>query len=1072
MLFPSLFRHLKWNLGNDRRSRSRRRHVRPRFVPRLEALEDRTVLSTLTVTSAADNGSAGTLRAVLAAAKSGDTIQFASKLDGQTITLIQGQLVVNQSLDIAGPGANNLTISGNAASRIFDITTGATVTISGLTLARGLATDGASILNAGNLTLSEDVLNRNVAQGITDSGLFSDGGGRGGGVENQASATLAVSQCSFIGNQALGGPNGGNAFGGGIYNEAGTISVTQSLFTGNQAVAANGGSVGVAVTLPAGISATLLGVGAGAGVWNDGGSVTVTNSILRNNLDQGGNNGDATGSTAMLPMVGTATGGAIGSGAFFTTATPSVAIAGSTLTGNQSLGGTNVFVSSFFPTDAGSGRGGAIGAVAGDVSVSNSTISGNLAETGAFFTLIQGGSVVAFQGFFAFGGGIDDEFDLDFFTTTFPMPPASTSLSIADSTISDNVVMGKGLSAGGTGGGLAATLVNAQVTNCTVSNNRAIGAPGGGFITFSGTSFPLGGGLAVAGGMFGEFGSLTIRDTTVKANLAQAGSGGTTATAGSGGLSLGAGISTNTQTFVLTNSTLSGNQAVAGDGFNGNSGGFSAGGGLEFGFGGTATISGTTFSHNLAQGGAGSFFGGGAVGAGIDDSSSPLQMTNCTFTGNKAIGGGGGVVGGISEAGGLGIFGASATISNATFVLNLAQGGAGQAGGFGGEAVGGALLLATFGAPANVSTCNFVQNVAQGGAGGGFSSNGQGGALFISGETTTTVSTCNFVKDVAQGGAGSGGNPGGPGAGGGIDVDFFSSLQLSQSTFTGDEAIGGSGGAGTSGGAGSAGGDGMGGGLNVDLGSSAAVSNTLFIRDLAQGGAGGAGDTGGAGGLGGSGQGGALGNTLSTTTVSNSSFLLNVAQGGAGGTGGAGASGGVGGAGQGGAVYNALADGFGFFPEVTSLTVSISSIALNQAIGGVGGAGGAGGIGGSGGNGEGGGFFISLNTFTGSVTLTISGSSLTGNAAQGGISASGGNGGNGFGGGIFNDDGATDTVLSSVIAGNQADGGAAGAGGSAGQGIGGGVYNLGTFFLDAASIILGNDASTSNDNVFGPITPI
>jgi hypothetical protein len=59
-----------------------------------------------------------------------------------------------------------------------------------------------------------------------------------------------------------------------------------------------------------------------------------------------------------------------------------------------------------------------------------------------------------------------------------------------------------------------------------------------------------------------------------------------------------------------------------------------------------------------------------------------------------------------------------------------------------------------------------------------------------------------------------------------------------------------------------------------------------------------------------------------------------------------------------------------------------------------------------------------------------------------------------------------------VIVGNEADGGNAGAGGSTGQGIGGGVYNLGTFFLDAASIIFGNDASTSNDNVFGPITPI
>jgi hypothetical protein len=94
------------------------------------------------------------------------------------------------------------------------------------------------------------------------------------------------------------------------------------------------------------------------------------------------------------------------------------------------------------------------------------------------------------------------------------------------------------------------------------------------------------------------------------------------------------------------------------------------------------------------------------------------------------------------------------------------------------------------------------------------------------------------------------------------------------------------------------------------------------------------------------------------------------------------------------------------------------------------------------------------------------------NAAEGGTGASGGNGGNGFGGGLFIDAGTTGTVLSSVIAGNKAEGGAAGNGGSSGQGVGGGVYNVGTFDLDAASVIHGNHACTSNDNVFGPITPI
>src|SRR5262245_27763170 len=64
---------------------------RLRFVPRLEALEDRTLLSTLTVLNTADSG-AGSLREAIATANSGDTIDFAHKLSGKTIVLTSGQL--------------------------------------------------------------------------------------------------------------------------------------------------------------------------------------------------------------------------------------------------------------------------------------------------------------------------------------------------------------------------------------------------------------------------------------------------------------------------------------------------------------------------------------------------------------------------------------------------------------------------------------------------------------------------------------------------------------------------------------------------------------------------------------------------------------------------------------------------------------------------------------------------------------------------------------------------------------------------------------------------------------------
>ena len=395
MLFQS-FQQWWGASARNRRSRARRKPAPRRHIPRLDVLEDRTLLSTLLVRSAADNGSAGTLRAVLAAAHSGDTIQFARALDGQTITLTQGQLVVNQSVTINGPGAARLTVSGNAAGRIFDIGSGVNATISGLRLINGLATDGGAIFNAGNLTLTQDVFSANVAQGTS---------------------------------------GGGNAFGGAVYNEAGTVNIDQSTFTADQAIGGNGGSVGVLVTLPGGVSATLLGVAGGGAIWTDGGSLTITNSTLTNNLVQGGSNGNASGSTASFVVVGTAIGGAIGSGAFFTTAVPSLTAGNSTFSGNQSLGGSNVTDAAAVnvfpnPSDAGSGRGGALGAVAGNVSISNSSLTGNTAQGGALVSDFQNSKNFTKAGAAGFGGGVDDEFDFGFVAPASPL-----ALSLANTSI-------------------------------------------------------------------------------------------------------------------------------------------------------------------------------------------------------------------------------------------------------------------------------------------------------------------------------------------------------------------------------------------------------------------------------------------------------------------------------------------------------------------------------------------------------------------------------------------------------------------------------------------------------------
>ena len=95
---------------------ARKRHgssrPRPKFNPRLELLDHRLVPSTLTVTNNLDTGVAGdgSLRGEIAAAHSGDTVDFDQSLSGQTIELynadalnaVDGELVISKNLTIQG----------------------------------------------------------------------------------------------------------------------------------------------------------------------------------------------------------------------------------------------------------------------------------------------------------------------------------------------------------------------------------------------------------------------------------------------------------------------------------------------------------------------------------------------------------------------------------------------------------------------------------------------------------------------------------------------------------------------------------------------------------------------------------------------------------------------------------------------------------------------------------------------------------------------------------------------------------------------------------------------------------
>src|SRR5436305_535561 len=109
-------------------------------------------------TADADRCAGATCRlrdALAKAAASRDPIDFS--VTG-AITLTSGELLVDKSVTITGPGAASLAVDGNAASRVFHISAGKTATISGLTIRNSLgsgAFDGGIYNDHATLTLAD-----------------------------------------------------------------------------------------------------------------------------------------------------------------------------------------------------------------------------------------------------------------------------------------------------------------------------------------------------------------------------------------------------------------------------------------------------------------------------------------------------------------------------------------------------------------------------------------------------------------------------------------------------------------------------------------------------------------------------------------------------------------------------------------------------------------------------------------------------------------------------------------------------------------------------------------------------
>jgi hypothetical protein len=537
---------------------------RPSCRLQLDALEDRCLPSTLTVLNNLDSGPAS-LRAAIATASPGDTIVFAPRLSGQTVTL-GSQLSISKSLDIEGPGAARLTISGNNASRVFDIQGGATVTIAGLTIANGRVVDdsGGGIENeaAATLNFKNDVVINNTAYGV------------GGGLWNQIGATVTISNSLFAGNNAFGSLTfsypeegfslGGGTTEGGAVDTDGTATVSKSTFIGNLAQGITGSDG--------------TGGGAKAGAISTDGPLTVTGCVFTGNQARAGDGGPGEAGTDG-GNGGQAEGGAIAIGVPTTVAIVSASV----FTNNQALGGNGGTGGT--AANGGSGGSGAAGGLSladATLTLTNCAFAGNQATGGVGGTGGNGGN--GGHGGTARGGAFVH-------TVTFG---TSTPLShLSEVTMWGNRATGGAGGAGGIGGsggnggngqggGIRALLGTINVSHSLLSGNQALGGKGG--AAGAGSSAGGNGGNGQGGGLLTAFGvSAVFSDTALFLNQATGGAG---AAGGNGGNGLGGGIFNGgpspfgTPDLSLLDCLVALNQADAGAAGAGGSAGQGVGGGV------------------------------------------------------------------------------------------------------------------------------------------------------------------------------------------------------------------------------------------------------------------------------------------------------------------------------------------------------------------------------------------------------------------------------------------------------------------------------------------------------------
>ncbi len=185
---------------------------------------------------------------------------------------LNGDLDITGDLTIEGTGPASTIINGNRTvtqGRVFQVLSGVTVSISGLTIRNGTNELGpgitGGILNQGTLTMEHVTIADNTRGGFDNSGI----------------ATL---------NHTIYTNNNGGC----IYNSGGSLIILNSEVVGNSRPNGNCGGVGSAggslTLINTTISGNSVSSGTGGGLWLANGIATLINTTVSGNIagDQGG----------------------------------------------------------------------------------------------------------------------------------------------------------------------------------------------------------------------------------------------------------------------------------------------------------------------------------------------------------------------------------------------------------------------------------------------------------------------------------------------------------------------------------------------------------------------------------------------------------------------------------------------------------------------------------------------------------------------------------------------------------------------------------------------------------------